>query len=231
MFAKEKLHGTGLVKKCSALLLCLLFVFSWATAGAESEVLMYAADGRTLSVNSSEVEAYKAVGWYTEPFVLMYAADGRTLNVNSAETEAYKAVGWYTEPVTLMYAADGRTLYVINSEVEAYKAVGWYTEPVTLMYAADGRTLYVINSEVEAYKAVGWYTTRQAAASAFPDLSGYGSGSSVSSQPVSGTVYRGRSGTKYHRATCPTLKRGGAYPMSLSEALSRGRTACKVCKP
>jgi len=169
MLAKEKLHGAGLERKFSALLLCILLAFSWAAAGAEPEVIMY--------------------------------------------------------------AADGRTLYVINSEVEAYKAVGWYTEPVTLMYAADGRTLYVINSEVEAYKKVGWYTTRQAAASAFPDLSGYGSGSSVSSQTVSGTVYRGRSGTKYHRATCPTLKRGGAYPMSLSEALSRGRTACKVCKP
>ena len=200
MLAKEKLHGAGLERKISALLLCILLAFSWAAAGAEPEVIMYAADGRTLYVINSEVEAYKAVGWYTEPFVLMYAADGRTLNVNSAE-------------------------------IEAYKAVGWYTEPVTLMYAADGRTLYVINSEVEAYKKVGWYTTRQAAASAFPDLSGYGSGSSVSSQTVSGTVYRGRSGTKYHRATCPTLKRGGAYPMSLSEALSRGRTACKVCKP
>ena len=200
MLAKEKLHGAELERKISALLLCILLAFSWAAAGAEPEVIMYAADGRTLYVINSEVEAYKAVGWYTEPFVLMYAADGRTLNVNSAE-------------------------------IEAYKAVGWYTEPVTLMYAADGRTLYVINSEVEAYKAVGWYTTRQAAASAFPDLSGYGSRSSVSSQTVSGTVYRGRSGTKYHRATCPTLKRGGAYPMSLSEALSRGRTACKVCKP
>ena len=200
MLAKEKLHGAELERKFSALLLCILLAFSWAAAGAEPEVIMYAADGRTLYVINSEVEAYKAVGWYTEPFVLMYAADGRTLNVNSAE-------------------------------IEAYKAVGWYTEPVSLMYAADGRTLYVINSEVEAYKKVGWYTTRQAAVSAFPDLSGYGSGSSVSSQTVSGTVYRGRSGTKYHRATCPTLKRGGAYPMSLSEALSRGRTACKVCKP
>ena len=138
MLAKEKLHGAELERKFSALLLCILLAFSWAAADAEPEVIMY---------------------------------------------------------------------------------------------AADGRTLYVINSEVEAYKAVGWYTTRQAAASAFPDLSGYGSGSSVSSQTVSGTVYRGRSGTKYHRATCPTLKRGGAYPMSLSEALSRGRTACKVCKP
>ena len=138
MLAKEKLHGAELERKFSALLLCILLAFSWAAAGAEPEVIMYAADGRTLSVNSSETEAYKAVGWYT---------------------------------------------------------------------------------------------TRQAAVSAFPDLSGYGPGSSVSSQSVSGTVYRGRIGTKYHRATCPTLKRGGAYPMSLSEALSSGRTACKVCKP
>lgn len=138
MFAKEKSHGIRLMKKCTVLTLCLLLAFSCVSAGAEPEVLMYAADGRTLSVNSSDVEAYKAVGWYT---------------------------------------------------------------------------------------------TRQAAASAFPDLSSYGSNSDGVSQPTTGTVYRGRTGTKYHRSTCPTLKRGGAYPMSLSEALSHGRTACKVCKP
>ncbi len=97
----------------------------------ELTVTMYAPDGRTISIPQSEIEAYKNVGWYTEPVVLMYAADGRTRYTLQSEVEAYKGVGWYTEPVVLMYAADGRTRYTLQSEVEAYKGVGWYTEPYT----------------------------------------------------------------------------------------------------
>ena len=101
-------------------------------------VIMYAPDGRTAEVLSSEVEAYKNVGWYTEPVVQMYAADGRTLYVGQSEVEAYKNVGWYTEPVVQMYAADGRTLYVGQSEVEAYKNVGWYTSPPQKASSSSG---------------------------------------------------------------------------------------------
>ena len=36
-------------------------------SNAEELVTMYAADGRTLEVKRSEVEAHKKVGWYTEP--------------------------------------------------------------------------------------------------------------------------------------------------------------------
>jgi hypothetical protein len=53
---------------------------------------------------------------------------------------------------------------------------------------------------------------------------------SSSSKQTSQTVYRGKTGTKYHRETCPTLK-GGGIPISLSDALAQGRDACKVCKP
>ncbi len=42
------------------------------------------------------------------------------------------------------------------------------------------------------------------------------------------TVYVGKTGTKYHKQSCRTLKNGG-FPMSLSEALEEGREACKVC--
>ena len=43
------------------------------------------------------------------------------------------------------------------------------------------------------------------------------------------TVYIGKTGTKYHRKSCRTLKT--AYPITLEEALNQGRDACKVCKP
>lgn len=89
-------------------------------------VTMYAADGRTLQIEQSEIEAYEAVGWYREPPYLMYAADGRTLYVLTSEIEAYEAVGWYREPLRSMYAKDGRVLAVPENEVEAYQNVGWF---------------------------------------------------------------------------------------------------------
>ena len=45
------------------------------------------------------------------------------------------------------------------------------------------------------------------------------------------TVYVTRSGSKYHRSTCPTLSRSNPIAMSLGDALAEGYSACKVCKP
>ena len=50
------------------------------------------------------------------------------------------------------------------------------------------------------------------------------------SQNNEATVYKGETGTKYHKSTCRTLK-NGAFPITLSEAKAEGRAACKVCKP
>jgi hypothetical protein len=44
------------------------------------------------------------------------------------------------------------------------------------------------------------------------------------------TVYRGKTGTKYHLESCHTL-RGKGIPIRLSEAKREGREPCKVCKP
>ena len=47
---------------------------------------------------------------------------------------------------------------------------------------------------------------------------------------TSQTVYIGKTGTKYHRQTCGTLK-GKGRAITLSEALAQGREPCKRCKP
>ncbi len=47
---------------------------------------------------------------------------------------------------------------------------------------------------------------------------------------TSQTVWIGKTGTKYHRQTCATLK-GKGQAITLQQALSQGRQACKVCKP
>lgn len=41
-------------------------------------------------------------------------------------------------------------------------------------------------------------------------------------------VYIGKTGTKYHRKGCRTLK-GGGTAITMAEALAQGREACKVC--
>ena len=52
----------------------------------------------------------------------------------------------------------------------------------------------------------------------------------VSDDNTADTVYIGKTGTKYHRQGCRTLK-GNGSPISLSEAKAQGREACKICKP
>lgn len=140
-----------------ALCIMLIGVLPIAGIAAEEKVKIYAADGRSVLVDASLVEAYKVVGWHDYPVAMMYAMDGRTIVVAKSDVEAYKAVGWFLVEKVTMYAADGRTIQVMSYEVEAYKAVGWYDYPVATMYAMDGRTIAIPKSEVEAYKAVGWY--------------------------------------------------------------------------
>ena len=41
-------------------------------------------------------------------------------------------------------------------------------------------------------------------------------------------VWVGKTGTKYHKQTCSTLK-GKGHQITMQQALSEGRTACKVC--
>ncbi|MBR5309414.1 MAG: polysaccharide deacetylase family protein [Clostridia bacterium] len=138
---------------------------------AEEEILItvYAPDGRELVINSTDLEAYKNVGWYAtkeETIRTVYAPDGRELVVNLADVEVYENVGWYAtkeEVIRTVYAPDGRELVVNLADVEAYKNVGWYAtkeEVIRTMYAPDGRELVVNLADVEAYKNVGWYENK-----------------------------------------------------------------------
>lgn len=43
-------------------------------------------------------------------------------------------------------------------------------------------------------------------------------------------VYIGKTGSKYHKESCSTLK-GNGSAVTLDEAIAQGRTACKRCKP
>lgn len=53
---------------------------------------------------------------------------------------------------------------------------------------------------------------------------------SKANDETSETVWVGKTGTKYHRQSCRTLK-GKGHKITLKEALAEGREPCKVCKP
>ena len=54
--------------------------------------------------------------------------------------------------------------------------------------------------------------------------------SAIPASPTADAVYLSRTGTKYHRQNCRTLKYA-PVPISRVEAEKRGYMACKVCKP
>jgi len=137
-----------------ALILCLALWTAYMPASAKE---MYAPDGRTITVNTNNTEAYRQSGWYDVPVREMYAADGRVIVVSQAEADAYNKVGWYYEPVKEMYAADGRSIVIYRAEADAYRQVGWYDAPVTVMHALDGRKVIVYDKDVPLWESCDWY--------------------------------------------------------------------------
>jgi hypothetical protein len=71
-----------------------------------------------------------------------------------------------------------------------------------------------------------------AAASSADVFHGVGLGAVVEAQqdPAKLTVYITKTGEKYHRSGCSSLRRS-QFPISLKEAVARGYGACKICKP
>jgi len=54
----------------------------------------------------------------------------------------------------------------------------------------------------------------------------------AASKPAKDVVYVTKSGKKFHRAKCRTLARSKVKkPMLRQDAIKKGYTACKVCKP
>ena len=168
----------------------------------ESKVTLYALDGRTIKVSSSEVKAYLNVGWY------------KTLK----------------ETQQTMYSADGRTITVYKAEVPAYKKVGWYetlAETQQTMYAADGRTITVNRAEVPAYKKVGWYETRAEASAANQNTNNSTVSYNSYNPTADGNYYRTPTGERYHLD--PDCGGKNSYLITEYEAILSGLTPCTKC--
>ena len=79
---------------------------------AQEVVTIYAPDGRIAQIYESDLEAYKAVGWYDnfeDTVQTVYAPDGRSETHFKAEIPAYLAVGWFeNRDDTLAVIFDGK---------------------------------------------------------------------------------------------------------------------------
>ena len=95
---------------------------------SEPVTMLYSEDGRSQAVPDSQVEAYRAVGWYYGPevYTTLYALDDRTKHVLNSQVAAEEAVGWYTFPHYITHIADQ---YV---QTEGYNAavefLEWYLD-------------------------------------------------------------------------------------------------------
>ncbi|MBE7062527.1 MAG: hypothetical protein E7390_01895 [Ruminococcaceae bacterium] len=117
-------------------------------------VTMYAPDGRTISVDSSAVPAWKNVGWFEYPVVAMYAPDGRSIIVASTDVYTWENVGWIDgRRTTTIYAADGRSATVPLWQLQQYLNVGWYETPVL-----STNSFYYPGTSLPKYDSVVWGT-------------------------------------------------------------------------
>ena len=93
---------------------------------------VFASDGRTMVIASSELETYKNVGWFENYIATLYSIDGRTINVYAKDVPAYKNVGWYDRNEYYMAMADKyASEYGYRSAVEYLEGLfddGKYTD-------------------------------------------------------------------------------------------------------
>ena len=138
-----------------------------------------------------------------------------------------EGVGWYSDdghrvPLYRVYTPNARTgaHHYTTSAAERDQLVlaGWHNEGIG-WYAVNGAISGTADS---APTPTPTPTPAPPSVTPQPDTDG-------SQQTI---VYVTRTGEKYHRENCPTLKKStGIVSMTRTEAESRGLGACKDCRP
>lgn len=136
----------------------------------------------------------------------------------------YEGVGWFSGGVIPLYrqfnpyATIGTHNYTTSkNENDSLASIGWRAEGIAWYGKGVGRE-----------ESVPDYLTRDEPVTQAPadeSVSSSGSG-----HPA--TVFVTRSGSKYHRSTCPTIQNSrNLSEISYESAVASSRDACKVCKP
>lgn len=157
-------------RRIFCLMMTFVIMFTSFIPFVEADSTLYASDGRTINVNSDDVERWKNVGWFETAedakIITMYSMDGRTLDIPQYYREAYNKVGWYNtreEVVITMYSMDGRSLEVYKDLGEAYRNVGWYynlSDVTEKMYDSKGNEYTIFKDNIEAERKKGLSTNK-----------------------------------------------------------------------
>lgn len=164
---------------------------------------------RAVNKNGDVMSGYKSDGWKTTYKVatpqitsLVSTANGIQITWNSVPgVSSYRVYYKTSSGDWKRFNSDTKGLSRIDSGV-----VNGRAETYTV------RALDKKGNPISDFKHSGWTTTYS-----------YGSHSSSSE-----TVYITETGAKYHTQNCRYCS-GGCSPISLSEALAQGYTACSVC--
>lgn len=154
---------------CLCMSLMIMFTAFIPFAEADNST-MYASDGRTITVNSADIDLWKNVGWFESEedakMITLYSMDGRTLDVPQYYRDAYNKVGWYNtrgEVTITMYSTDGRSLEVFKDLGETYRQVGWYynlSDVTVKMYDGTGNEYTVFKDNILREEEKGFSTNK-----------------------------------------------------------------------
>lgn len=226
------------IKSITALLLCLFAApafsaetFTGKVVGVtDGDTIRVLRDGKAQVIRLYGVDAPEsgqAFGAKAKQFV-SEAAFGQVVSVVSTEKDAYGRL------VGTVALADGREL----SQELLREGLAWW-------YWHYDKSLDLARLEAEAKMArrgiwsdkqpiAPWDFRHPGAATSAATLPAPTPSHQLSAPAASvereGMVYITRTGAKYHRAGCSSL-RYSASPLSVSDAQSRGYTACRRCSP
>ena len=157
-------------RRILCLMMTFVILFTSFIPFAEADSIMYASDGRTINVNSADIEDWKNVGWFETAedakIITMYSLDGRTIDIPQYYRSAYQKVGWYNtreEVVLTMYSTDGRSLEVYKALSEEFRKVGWYynlSDVTEKMYDAFGNEYTVYKDNLASERKKGLSTNK-----------------------------------------------------------------------
>lgn len=157
----------------------------------------------------------EGVGWIApqssnKPVYRLYSGTDHHYTMSANERDSLIAAGWSYEGVG-WYSSERQL-------VPLYRQFNPNVQPSAPTNNSGSHNYTTSWAENNSLVRIGW-TAEGIGWHAVSD--GYG-------EP---TVYVTKSGTKYHRSTCPTIQRSNVTALPMYAAMVRGYGACKDCRP
>lgn len=167
-------------------------------------------DGTKYNSSDNSTSSIHTLKKLSTPNISKYASSKVKVGWSNIEGETGYQISKSTSKNGTNVVSTYRTSSARSKIISAARGKTYYYK-VRAYKTIDGKTYYAPWSNVKSYRLASPVNTSN-------KVSGVGS------------VYITQTGSKYHRASCPTLKRShNLTKMSVSQAKSYGYSACKVC--